>query len=34
MPGMPHRQIMENIELYGTKVVPRVRELIAEREDG
>jgi probable LLM family oxidoreductase len=33
MPGMPHQQIMENIELYGTKVAPRVRELIAEQED-
>jgi probable LLM family oxidoreductase len=32
MPGMPHKQIMENIELYGTKVVPRVRELVAENE--
>ena len=33
MPGMTQGQIMENIELYGTKVVPRVRELMAERED-
>ncbi|MEW2491268.1 LLM class flavin-dependent oxidoreductase [Streptomyces sp. NPDC048411] len=32
MPQMPQREIMEAIELYGTKVVPRVRELIAEQE--
>jgi probable LLM family oxidoreductase len=27
---MPHEQLMRAIELYGTKVVPRVRELLAE----
>ncbi|MGP4916088.1 LLM class flavin-dependent oxidoreductase [Brachybacterium tyrofermentans] len=27
---MPHEQLMESIELYGTKVIPRVRELLAE----
>jgi probable LLM family oxidoreductase len=27
---MPHEQLMRSIELYGTKVVPRVRELLAE----
>ena len=28
---MPHHQLMESIELYGTQVVPRVRELLAEQ---
>ncbi|APG91990.1 LLM class flavin-dependent oxidoreductase [Sinorhizobium americanum] len=27
---MPHDQIMRGIELYGTKVAPRVREMLAE----
>lgn len=27
---MPHSQLMSSIELYGTKVVPRVRELLSE----
>lgn len=27
---MPHQQLMESIELYGTVVIPRVRELLAE----
>ena len=27
--GMPHDQLMKSIELYGTKVAPRVRELMA-----
>ncbi|MFC4223850.1 LLM class flavin-dependent oxidoreductase [Lysinibacter cavernae] len=27
---MPHEQLMTSIELYGTQVVPRVRELLAE----
>ena len=27
---MPHSQLMSSIELYGTQVVPRVRELLAE----
>ena len=26
---LPHDTIMKSIELYGTKVVPRVRELLA-----
>ena len=26
----PHEQLMQSIELYGTVVVPRVRELLAE----
>jgi alkanesulfonate monooxygenase SsuD/methylene tetrahydromethanopterin reductase-like flavin-dependent oxidoreductase (luciferase family) len=26
---MPHEQLMETIRLYGTEVVPRVRELLA-----
>ncbi|MEU9336689.1 LLM class flavin-dependent oxidoreductase [Streptomyces sp. NPDC048290] len=33
MPRMPQRDILHAIELYGTKVVPRVRELLAERAD-
>ncbi len=28
--GMPHAYSMESIELYGTKVIPLVRELLAE----
>jgi hypothetical protein len=28
---MPHEQLMESIRLYGTEVIPRVRELLAER---
>lgn len=33
MGGLSHQALMTNIELYGTKVVPRVRELLAgERE--
>jgi probable LLM family oxidoreductase len=27
---LPHQKLMRNIELYGTQVVPRVRELVAE----
>jgi alkanesulfonate monooxygenase SsuD/methylene tetrahydromethanopterin reductase-like flavin-dependent oxidoreductase (luciferase family) len=27
---LPHQLLMRNIELYGTQVVPRVRELVAE----
>jgi pimeloyl-ACP methyl ester carboxylesterase len=26
---MPHEQLMTSIELYGTQVIPRVRELLA-----
>jgi probable LLM family oxidoreductase len=29
MPGLTHDQLMTNVELYGTEVVPRVRELVA-----
>jgi probable LLM family oxidoreductase len=29
MPGLPQRAVMTNVELYGTKVIPRVRELLA-----
>ena len=29
MPGLTHQQLMRNIELYGTKVIPRVRELLS-----
>src|SRR5207253_9697774 len=28
MGGLGHRALMTNIELYGTQVVPRVRELL------
>ena len=28
---MPHSKLMKSIELYATKVVPRVRELVAEK---
>lgn len=28
---LPHDQMMRSIELYGTRVIPRVRELLAER---
>jgi hypothetical protein len=28
MPGLTHEQLMRNIELYGTKVIPRVRQLL------
>ncbi len=31
MGGLAHDKLMTNIELYGTEVVPRVRELIADR---
>jgi hypothetical protein len=27
---LPHENLMRNIELYGTEVVPMVRELLAE----
>ncbi len=27
---MPHEQLMETIRLYGTEVIPRVRELLAD----
>jgi len=29
MPGLTHEQLMTNIELYGGKVIPRVRELLS-----
>jgi hypothetical protein len=28
MPELPHQAVMTNIELYGTQVIPRVRELL------
>jgi alkanesulfonate monooxygenase SsuD/methylene tetrahydromethanopterin reductase-like flavin-dependent oxidoreductase (luciferase family) len=28
MPGFTHEQLMTNIDLYGRKVIPRVRELL------
>ena len=31
MGGLSHTALMTNIELYGTQVVPRVRELLADR---
>ena len=30
MPGLSPDSLRKNIELYGTKVIPRVRELLAE----
>jgi hypothetical protein len=33
MPGLSPDSVMKNIELYGTKVIPRVRELLAESEE-
>ena len=30
MGGLSHEALMTNIELYGTQVVPRVRELLVE----
>ena len=32
MPGLSERSVMTNIQLYATQVVPRVRELLADRE--
>jgi alkanesulfonate monooxygenase SsuD/methylene tetrahydromethanopterin reductase-like flavin-dependent oxidoreductase (luciferase family) len=29
MGGLSHQALMTNIELYGTQVIPRVRELLA-----
>jgi len=36
MPGLSPDSAMRNVELYGTKVIPKVRELLAEstRSDG
>jgi alkanesulfonate monooxygenase SsuD/methylene tetrahydromethanopterin reductase-like flavin-dependent oxidoreductase (luciferase family) len=31
MPGLTHDQLMTTIRLYGTQVIPRVRELVSER---
>jgi probable LLM family oxidoreductase len=31
MGGLSHEALMTNIELYGTQVIPRVRELVAQR---
>jgi alkanesulfonate monooxygenase SsuD/methylene tetrahydromethanopterin reductase-like flavin-dependent oxidoreductase (luciferase family) len=33
MGGLSHRALMTNIELYGTQVIPRVRELLASRKE-
>src|SRR4051812_32985518 len=30
MPELPHQAVMTNIELYGTQVIPRIRELLAQ----
>jgi hypothetical protein len=30
MGGLSHEALMTNIKLYGTRVIPRVRELLAE----
>jgi alkanesulfonate monooxygenase SsuD/methylene tetrahydromethanopterin reductase-like flavin-dependent oxidoreductase (luciferase family) len=32
MPGLTHEQLMTTVELYGTEVLPRVRELVAAAE--
>jgi hypothetical protein len=32
MGGLSHASLMTNIELYGTRVIPRVRELLARAE--
>jgi probable LLM family oxidoreductase len=34
MGGISHEALMTNIELYGTQVIPRVRELLAEESGG
>ncbi|HEY8817553.1 MAG TPA: LLM class flavin-dependent oxidoreductase [Candidatus Limnocylindrales bacterium] len=34
MGGLSQEALMTNIELYGTEVIPRVRELLADRRDG
>jgi alkanesulfonate monooxygenase SsuD/methylene tetrahydromethanopterin reductase-like flavin-dependent oxidoreductase (luciferase family) len=34
MGGLSHDALLTNIELYGTEVVPRVRELLADRDQG
>jgi alkanesulfonate monooxygenase SsuD/methylene tetrahydromethanopterin reductase-like flavin-dependent oxidoreductase (luciferase family) len=34
MGGLPHDALMTNIELYGTRVAPRVRELLSEGQPG
>jgi probable LLM family oxidoreductase len=31
MPGLTHDQLMTNIELYGSQVIPRARELLSDR---
>jgi hypothetical protein len=31
IPGLTQEAVMNNVELYGSKVIPRVRELWAER---
>jgi hypothetical protein len=33
MGGLSHRALMTNIELYGTQVIPRVRELLDTKEN-
>jgi probable LLM family oxidoreductase len=32
MGGLSHKALLTNIELYGTRVIPRVRELLADRQ--
>jgi hypothetical protein len=32
MPGMPQDAVMTNVELYGNQVIPRVRDLWADRQ--
>jgi len=34
MVGLPHETIVRTIELYGTRVVPLVREILADTPPG
>jgi hypothetical protein len=29
---LPHEKLMRSVELYGTKVIPMVRDMLAEKE--
>jgi probable LLM family oxidoreductase len=31
MPGLPQEAVMTNVELYGTQVIPRVRQLVSDQ---
>jgi hypothetical protein len=32
-PGLSHDQLMTNIELYGTRVVSRLRQLVSDQDN-